>query len=420
MEPVDDRVISALHGYALAGVRSCTVLQKLCTSFVENELFKDKVAPPRSRRRFYPSLSDIRNFLYKSKEELRKAQSTLNQNQLLSQLGVDVASTSTAPPGDEGIDSTGIVALMNAAVQSNQCAQQGTSTSVSAAPGGDATGQQSTVSAAVVEDAAKQQSTVLPTSQIVPVQVMKAQTLTQMQSSSQSSVVLKETLTQTQAFTKPIEQSSVTPQSLPQLTSAPVQSSTLVNHTTSQYMPQGALTMQNTQQVSTTAVPQQMSVQPQPQNHASSNDFDTVEIHISSTCMSSETQEVANPMSLQHQVANTLEELARLPVHTQQIHPATTAVEQTQQAQAAKPSRLRLILKLKDLTRQIHDYALLIQGTDNLERLASSLESVVEQASEFCAVQPGKSKTRKRKAPPPVPALMPKVTMKVQRNEPVE
>ncbi|XP_072027583.1 uncharacterized protein [Amphiura filiformis] len=66
-EPIDKRVHDKMQQLADAGVSSYIALQKLVFAYVEKELFKDKPLPPRTRRRYFPVVKDIQNFLTKHK-----------------------------------------------------------------------------------------------------------------------------------------------------------------------------------------------------------------------------------------------------------------------------------------------------------------------------------------------------------------
>ncbi|XP_072027640.1 uncharacterized protein [Amphiura filiformis] len=386
VEPVDERVLNALHGYALAGVRSCTVLQKLGITFVENELFKDKAPPPRSRRRFYPSLSDIRNFLYKNKEELSKANSDMN-SQFMSELGVDVASTSTTmPSGDDDMDSAGIVALMNVAVNNQYIQQDLTTTTSSTTSNGME--QQPPVPVCISSNQAKVAET-----------LSQAQSGVQSQSFTQSHNVV--TLTQTQAFTRPITQSDPISQSealfsssaLPPSVSTPYSTSTSQLATVSSQAPtqfrsnnqtavqeQKVYVQQSQQIAANTLTQQQFTMQPHDQQQHGSLPSHLQEVEIPISHLPAEPQQIDSASSLQQQVANTLEQMSSLSTQ-QHLQGAATVVQSQQQlpqdvSQQQRPSRLRLILRLKDLTRQIHDYALLVKDTDNLQTLVTSLEGL--------------------------------------------
>ena len=76
--------------------------------------------------------------------------------------------------------------------------------------------------------------------------------------------------------------------------------------------------------------------------------------------------------------------------HHQGAQLATPHTNTPQEAVVNKPSRLRLILRMKELTRQLHDYSLLVKDSSNLQLLVNDLENVVGQASTFVAVEPQK------------------------------
>ena len=71
-EPIDQRILAKLEELVQTGITSCAVLHSLTSKYVETELFKDRQAPPRSRRRFYPSMKDIQNFITRSRRKREK------------------------------------------------------------------------------------------------------------------------------------------------------------------------------------------------------------------------------------------------------------------------------------------------------------------------------------------------------------
>ena len=66
-EPIDKRVFEKMKQLADTGVSSYSALLKLVYTYVEKELFKDKPLPPKTRRRYFPSVKDVQNFLTKHK-----------------------------------------------------------------------------------------------------------------------------------------------------------------------------------------------------------------------------------------------------------------------------------------------------------------------------------------------------------------
>lgn len=58
------------------GVTSYNALQKLIYTYVEKELFQDKPLPPRTRRRYFPLLKDVQNFMTKYKGGSKKSEAT--------------------------------------------------------------------------------------------------------------------------------------------------------------------------------------------------------------------------------------------------------------------------------------------------------------------------------------------------------
>ncbi|KAL1007798.1 hypothetical protein UPYG_G00091730 [Umbra pygmaea] len=66
-ETVDVRVKEKIEQLTLSGVRKVTEIKRNLNFFIEEELFHGEQPPPHSRRRYYPTDSDIRNVMFKTK-----------------------------------------------------------------------------------------------------------------------------------------------------------------------------------------------------------------------------------------------------------------------------------------------------------------------------------------------------------------
>ncbi len=64
------------------GISSYTALQKLIYTYVEKDLFKDKPLPPRTRRRYFPNVKDIQNFLTKYKSTTTTVETVSMEGQI--------------------------------------------------------------------------------------------------------------------------------------------------------------------------------------------------------------------------------------------------------------------------------------------------------------------------------------------------
>ncbi|XP_070562430.1 calcium-responsive transcription factor-like [Ptychodera flava] len=71
--PTDERVIGKIVSLVREGVNSVNEVKRHVSSFVKNELFRDCSPPPVTNKRFYPSKTDIRNHVYKTRMQQVKS-----------------------------------------------------------------------------------------------------------------------------------------------------------------------------------------------------------------------------------------------------------------------------------------------------------------------------------------------------------
>ena len=62
-EPIDRRVLKKLDELAKTGINSSSKLQTLLFQHVESEIFRGTSAPPKTRRRYFPTVKDIQNYM---------------------------------------------------------------------------------------------------------------------------------------------------------------------------------------------------------------------------------------------------------------------------------------------------------------------------------------------------------------------
>ena len=59
-------LVSKIQELVVGGARSVTEVRRHLKIYVEQDLYKDTQAPPKSNQRFYPSKTTIRSHIYKS------------------------------------------------------------------------------------------------------------------------------------------------------------------------------------------------------------------------------------------------------------------------------------------------------------------------------------------------------------------
>ena len=69
-EPVHDRIVDKITELAHSGVRKVTEMKRHITTFVK-QLFQGRDMPPPTRCRYYPSDTDIRNYMQSARSMLQ-------------------------------------------------------------------------------------------------------------------------------------------------------------------------------------------------------------------------------------------------------------------------------------------------------------------------------------------------------------
>ena len=66
-EPIDPLIKEKIIQLTWEGIPSSNEVKRLLDDYVEKDLFAGKQLPSKTRRRYYPSVKDIRNYMNKAK-----------------------------------------------------------------------------------------------------------------------------------------------------------------------------------------------------------------------------------------------------------------------------------------------------------------------------------------------------------------